>query len=72
MKEHFCNILGLLGIGINFKSNEDNKQHVEIVDCDVQWGARKGKNPYKYLRGSNPKMKARIEYLWPIVHQHPL
>jgi hypothetical protein len=24
------------------------------------------------LWGSDLEMKARIEYLWPIVHQHPL
>jgi hypothetical protein len=48
-KEHFRDTLGLSRITINFKNNEDNNQHVATTNCDVQWGAHKGKNPYRYL-----------------------
>jgi hypothetical protein len=35
MKEHFCDILGLLGIKINFRNNEDKNQHIATTNCDV-------------------------------------
>jgi hypothetical protein len=36
-----------------------NGVHVEIKTCI---------NLYRYLQGSDPEMKARMKYLWPIVH----
>jgi hypothetical protein len=50
IKKHFCNVLGLLGIKINFRSNENDNQHVAIANCDVQWGEHKSKNPYMYFK----------------------
>jgi hypothetical protein len=42
------------------------------MDCDAQWVVCKGKNPYRYLQGFDLEMKACIEHLWPIVHQHKM
>jgi hypothetical protein len=70
-KEYFCDILRPLRIGINFRSNAEDNQDVATIECNAQWGSHKGKNPYRYMRGSNPEMKAHIEYLWPIMHHHP-
>jgi hypothetical protein len=51
-KDYFRDVLKLLGIGINFWTNEyDNQKHVATTDCDVQCNAHKGKAPSKYLWG---------------------
>jgi len=71
-KEYFHNIVDLPRTRINYRCNEDDNQHIATKDCDAQWGAHKGKNPYMYLRGFDPYMKTHIEYLWPIVHQHKM
>jgi hypothetical protein len=71
-KEYFRDVFNLPRIGINFSCNEDNNQQIATMDCDVQWGACKGKNPYRYSQGFDLEMKACIEYLWPIVHQHKM
>jgi len=70
-KEYFCDILGFFIIVINFRSNKEDNQNVTTTKCNAKWGPHKGKDPYRYLQGSNLEMKARIKYLWPIMHQRP-
>jgi hypothetical protein len=35
-KEYFHDVLDLPRIGINFRCNEDNNQHIATMDCDAQ------------------------------------
>jgi hypothetical protein len=44
-KEYFCDILGFLRIGINFRSNKEDNQNVATTKCNAQWGPHKGETP---------------------------